>query len=149
MRRSYLSVLVLGVVLGIVLTGAWPTAVADPQEATELTRTRALEIIDGAGRVRIRLAANMLPHETPAIELYRANGHRSISLRETSLGGGAQMEFLSDEGRFRLAARMSPDGVCSLVVHNKSGEPTLTLRSDGDGQASILDRAMNVLWKAP
>ncbi|XZE52547.1 hypothetical protein SH139x_004248 [Planctomycetaceae bacterium SH139] len=120
----------------VVLGGAAPSA------DRETVRTRQLEIVDGNGKVRIRLGP---ADEGYGVVVYDENGNSNATLTDAPLG--AVIQLSKDGGGIRLQA--GKDGA-GLSVRDLKGKPRAVVVVTNDKSGFVLkDQKDKTVFSAP
>ena len=125
MKRAGLAAVVLG---GAALLAG--QAGAQGKDAVKALRVSALEIVDGAGKVRLELGVDK---DGAGIDILDANGKSRVVIGEGTiedLGEGAGLWVFDDKERPRVGVGTGKHGA-GLVVLDEKGKP---VAADGDKQ---------------
>lgn len=97
---------------------------------TQILRTRAIQVIDGEGRIRISLT--VAPTGAPQIWLLDQQDQRRVEITASSEGSGG-LTIADAAGRRRIVLGMPIDGTPGLILSDATGRQRMTLRLFSEG----------------
>jgi len=133
--RRVLNCTMLAIVAAVLVAAA-------PVPATKALQTERLEIVDGNGKVRIRLGS---ADEGYGLVVYDGDGTYRATL--TDAPRGAAMQLRKGGGGIKLLAMQEG---CGITVRDEKGVPrVLVVQQDTGAEIMLKDQAGKTVFSAP
>ena len=125
----------------VVVAAACLTAAA-PNPAKDSIQTKSLEVVDGDGKVRVRIGP---ADEGFGLVVYDKDGAAQATLTDAPLG--AVMSLKKQGGAIQLMATI--DG-CGMSMRDENGDPrALTVYQKNESQIMLKDKEGKTVFSAP